>query len=56
MNLGQKDILMADMSEHGWVMMAKYEEDELADNSDDERCLYRTEMRVGRKVEQKCFG
>ena len=30
--------------------MDEYEEDELAENSDDEKRLYRTEMRAGRKL------
>ena len=32
--LRQKNILIADRSEHGWVTVAEYEKDELADNSD----------------------
>ena len=33
----QKLIRMADRSEHGWVTVEEYLEDELADNSDDEK-------------------
>ena len=33
--------------------MAKYEEDELVDNLDDEKHLFRAEVRAGRKIEQK---
>ena len=53
MNLHQKNILIADRSEHGWVTVAEYEEDELADNSDDEKHLFRAEVRAGRKIKQK---
>ena len=35
--LCQKFILIADRSEHRWVTVAEYEEDELADNSDNEK-------------------
>ena len=44
-NLRQKNILIADRSEHGWATVAEYEEDELGDNSDDEKCLL--ELRSG---------
>lgn len=52
-NLPQKNILIADRSQHGWATVAEYEEDELVDNSDDEKHLFRAEMRVGRKMKQK---
>ena len=52
-NLRQKNILIADRSEHGWATVAEYEEDELADNSDDEKRLFRAEVRAGRKLKQK---
>ena len=48
-NLRQKNILIADRSEHGWAMVAEYEED----NSDDEKRLFRAEVRAGRKIKQK---
>ena len=51
-NLCQKNILIADRSEHGWATVAEYEE-ESADNSDDEKRLFRVEVRVGRKIKQK---
>ena len=46
----QKVIRIADRSEFGWATVEEYEEDELADNSDDEKRLYRAELRAGRKV------
>ena len=49
----QKCILIADRSEHGWATVAEYEEDELADNSDDKKRLFRAEVRAGRKIKQK---
>ena len=45
----QKAIRIADRSEYGWATVEEYEEDELAANSDDEKRLYRAEMRAGRK-------
>jgi hypothetical protein len=49
----QKNILIADRSEHGWATVAEYEEDELADDSDDEKHLFRAEQRAERKNRQK---
>ena len=46
----QKAIRIADRSEFGWATVDEYEEDELAENSDDEKRLYRAEMRAGRKL------
>lgn len=46
----QKLIRMADRSEHGWVTVEEYLEDELADNSDDEKRMQKAEYRAGRKV------
>ena len=47
------NILIADRSECGWPTVAEYEDEELADNSDDEKCLFRAEVRAGRKLKQK---
>ena len=46
----QKLIRIADRSEYGWATVSEYEEDELADGSDDEKRLYRAELRAGKKV------
>ena len=46
----QKLIRIADRSEYGWNTVAEYEEDELADGSDDEKRLYKAELRAGRKM------
>lgn len=46
----QKLIRIADRSEYGWATVSEYEEDELAEGSDDEKRLYRAEMRAGKKA------
>ena len=46
----QKAIRIANRSEFGWATVDEYEEDELAENSDDEKRLYKAEMRAGRKL------
>lgn len=46
----QKLIRIADRSEFGWTTVSEYEEDELADGLDDEKRLYKAELRAGRKV------
>ena len=40
-SLCQKSILIVDRSEYGWVTVAEYEKNELADNSDDKKWLFR---------------
>lgn len=45
----QKLIKIADRSEFGWSTVEEYVEDELADNSDDEKRLLRAEGRAKRK-------
>ena len=48
----QKLIKIADRSEHGWATVEEYVTDELADDSDDEKRLYKAESRAGRKVKE----
>ena len=56
-NERQKLIRIADRSEHGWATVEEYEEDELAEDSDDEKKLFKAEARAGRKLRQKaCQG
>ena len=43
----------ADRSEHEWSTVTEYEEDELVENSDDEKRLFWAEARAGRKTKQK---
>ena len=52
-NERQKLIRIADRSEHGWATVEEYEEDELAEDSDDEKKLFKAEARAGRKLRQK---
>ena len=49
----QKLIRIADRSEHGWATVEEYEDDELAEDSDDEKRLVKAEAPVGRKLKQK---
>ena len=49
----QKLIKIADRSEHGWSTVEEYVEDELAEDSDDEKRLFRAESRAGRKMKAK---
>ena len=49
----QKLIRTADRIEHGWASVEEYEDDELADNSDDEKELFKVEAQAGRKLWQK---
>ena len=46
----QKLIRIADRSEHGWATVDEYLEDELADNSGDEKRMQKAEFRAGRKL------
>lgn len=43
----QKLIRIADRSEHGWATVDEYLEDELADNSGDEKRMQKAEYRAG---------
>lgn len=49
-NQRQKLIKIADRSENGWATVDEYMADELADNSDDEKRLFKAESRAGRKL------
>lgn len=47
LNEGEKlaeNTKIADKSEHGWVTVAKYEKDELVDNSNDEKILFQAKV------------
>ena len=52
----QKHIRIADRSEHGWATVEEYLEDELADNSDDEKRLSRADNRAGKKLKSAKSG
>ncbi len=49
----QKLIHLADRSELVWAVVEEYEADELADDSDDEKKIYRAEMRAERKAKNR---
>ena len=49
----QKLIKVGDRSEHGWSTVDEYVEDELADDSDDEKRLFRAWTRAWRKLKGK---
>ena len=46
-------IKIADRSDHGWNMIAEYENDQLAIDSDDEKRLVRAEKEAERKAARK---
>jgi hypothetical protein len=46
----QKLIKLADSTEHGWRVVQEYENNPLAENSDDEKKIYRAEARAGRSA------
>ncbi|XP_053400643.1 uncharacterized protein LOC128557357 [Mercenaria mercenaria] len=49
----QKCIKLADSSEHGWKVVHEYEAHPLADDSDDEKKIYRAQMQAERKVQRE---
>jgi hypothetical protein len=49
----QKLLKLADSSEHGWKVVEEYEAHPLAENSDDEKKIYRAQMQADRKVRQE---
>ena len=54
--LRQKHIKIADRSELGWAVVAAYEDDELASDSDDEKRIYRAEREAERVAKRKRPG
>ena len=52
----QKHIKIADRSELGWAVVAVYEDDELASDSDDEKRIYRAEREAERVAKRKRPG
>ena len=49
----QKHIQLADRSEYGWATVKYYEDDPLAADSDDEKCIKKAEKKAQREVEKK---
>ena len=49
----QKITKIANRSEHGWATVAEYEDDDLAENSEDERRLEKAERAAERKLKRK---
>ena len=47
----QKLIKQADMSEHGWLVIAEYEKDELADDEHDKKRIMKAVKNVKKKAE-----
>ena len=46
LNERQKHILLADKSEYGWATVHEYKKHELADNSEDEKRIFKSELRA----------
>ena len=46
LNERQKHILLADKSEYGWATVHEYKQHELADNSEDEKRIFKSELRA----------
>ena len=51
----QKLILLADKSQHGWKTVQEYLQHELADDSDDEKKIYRAEARAAKNSRRSIF-
>ena len=49
----QKLVKLADSSEHGWKVVQEYEAHPLAEDSDDEKKIYRAQLKADRKVKQE---
>ena len=54
-NERQKLIRIADRSEHGWATVEEYEEDELAEDSDDEKKLKQRHKLEGSSTKSCCI-
>ena len=52
----QKCIKIIDWSELRWAVVAAYEDDELASDSDDKKRIYRAEREAERVAKRKCPG
>ena len=48
----QKHILLADKSEYGWSTVKEYEKSEIADDSDDEKKMFKAEARAKAHLKQ----
>ena len=48
----QKMIKLADSSDAGWLAVHEYETNPLADNSDDEKRIFRAQSRADRKIKE----
>jgi len=51
----QKLILLADKSQYGWKTVQEYLQHELADDSDDEKKIYRAEARAAKSSKRSAF-
>ena len=51
----QKLVLLADTSEYGWATAQEYIGHELAGDSDDEKRIWKAEMRAGKKSKEKAL-
>ena len=46
----QKLIRIADISDHGWATVEEYVDDELADNSEDEKRLFKADVQTAKRL------
>lgn len=49
----QKHILLADKSTYGWATVKEYKQNELADNSEDEKKMYKAEVRPKAQIKDR---
>ena len=52
----QKLILLADQSKYGWNTVKEYKQHELAENSEDEKKIYKAEARAARRSRRNLSG